>query len=217
MTESKPGSWSYIDMVRTDILRMIPSDGQLIGTIGCGKGLTESRLIHAERQVYGVDIAADAIEIAKTRLTKAWQISPTDERPFELGSLDGLILSDVIEHMPMAHLRLEQFSSMVKSGGWVVISVPNMLYLEAIYQYLGKRDWPESPVGIFDRTHVQFMTYKRLERWCSNAGLQLETWFDCYHHGFYRRNIFRTMNLASFKLLRNFTNFEVQGVFRKVG
>jgi 2-polyprenyl-3-methyl-5-hydroxy-6-metoxy-1,4-benzoquinol methylase len=215
MTEPRPDEWNYLDMVRVDILRMIPPDGNLIGTIGCGKGLTESQIIQGQRQVYGVDTSSEAIEVATTRLSKAWQISATEETPFEENSLDGLILSDVLEHMPMAHIRLRHFSKMVKPGGWVVISVPNMLYLEAIYQYLVKGDWPESPVGIFDHTHVQFMTHKRLERWCLGVGLELETWFDCYHYAFYRRNIARAINLASFKLLRGFTNFEIQARFRK--
>src|ERR1043165_3423247 len=96
--------YQYMDGLRPDILRMFPADGKVIGSIGCGRGATEAALVAEGREVHGVGVSAEAIEAARTRLTSARVIDPADEMPFEEDSLDGLILADVIEHLPMAWL-----------------------------------------------------------------------------------------------------------------
>jgi|SRR5438067_812316 len=205
----------YLDESRPDIYRMIPPDGEVIGTIGCGRAATEAQLVREGREVHGVDVSSEAIEVARTRLTSARVIDSADENPFEENSLDGLILADVLEHLPMAWLKLRSFTRAVKPGGWVVISVPNNRYIEALVPLLVKGEWPEYPMGIFDETHLQVMTHKRLDRWCRAAGLRKEREFDCYDFRFVRRNIYRVINLASFRLLRSFLTFEVQARFRR--
>lgn len=204
----------YLDLVNDSILRMIPADGKVIGSVGCGYATTEAVLVAQGREVHGVDISPDAIEVAKTRLTSARVVSPDETMPFERGSLDGLILADVIEHLPMAWSRLKILVEMVRPGGWVVISVPNMRYYEALGTLIAG-EWPEHPMGIFDKTHLQVMTHRRLLRWCKDAGLRLDQWYDAYHFMFVKRNICRVLNLASFKLLRGFMNYQVQGRFRR--
>ncbi len=162
--------YPYVDLFHPDIFRMIPKDGQEIGSIGCGRGATESRIIAEGRRVHGVDVAEEAIEIAAQRLTTARLISPADMSPFKANSLDGLILADVIEHVPEAWTALLRYVEAVKPGGWVVISVPNMRYIGALRTFVIGGEWPELPMGIFDQTHLHVMTHKRLNRWCKAAG-----------------------------------------------
>lgn len=208
--------YHYPDGFRLDIYRMIPPDGEVIGSIGCGRGGTEVELVEEGRQVHGVDISEEAIAVARTRLSSARVIDPDTLYPFEPGSLDGLILADVIEHLPTAWEALKHYAQMVKPGGWVVISVPNMRYFGALITFVVKGDWPELPMGIFDSTHIQVMTHKRLARWCANAGLKLDKEYDNYLGPFVRRNFHRAINLASFRLLKGFMNFEIQARYRKV-
>lgn len=208
--------YAYADDFRPDIYRMIPEDGTIIGSIGCGRAATEARLVDEGREVHGVDVAPDAISLASKRLTSARLISPSDLSPFQANSLDGLILADVIEHVPEAWAALASYVKAVKPGGWVVISVPNMRYIGALRAFVFGGDWPEVPMGIFDQTHIQVMTHKRLHRWCTAAGLRLEKEYDAYDFRFVRRNIHRLINLATFRLLKSFLNFEIQARYRKV-
>jgi 2-polyprenyl-3-methyl-5-hydroxy-6-metoxy-1,4-benzoquinol methylase len=171
-------AYVYPDVVRDDILRMIPPDGRVIGSVGCGCAATESVLVQQGRLVHGVDIAPEAISFARTRLTSATLVTPGQTLPFAPASLDGLILADVLEHLPQAWEVLQQYAEYIRPGGWVVISVPNMLWISAFYRYAIRGDWPEQDEGIFDKTHLQFMTHRRLERWCSDAGLVVERRFD---------------------------------------
>jgi len=206
----------YLDDPRPDIRRMIPADGTVIGTIGCGRAATEAQLVREGRQVHGVDVSPEAIETALTRLTSARVIQPDEEHPFDDNSLDGLILADVLEHLPMAWLKLKSFTRAVRPGGWVVISVPNNRYIESLVPLLMKGDWPEYPMGIFDETHLQVMTHKRLDRWCRDAGLRKEAEFDLYDFSFFKRNLYRAINLATFRVFRSFLTFEVQARYRRL-
>jgi len=201
----------YNDLFRQDIYRMIPSDGLVIGVVGCGPANTEARLVREGRQVHGVDVSPEAIEVAATRLTSARVVSPSDTAPFAPRSLDGLILADVIEHIPSAWSFLKDYVQMVKPGGWVVISVPNMRYIEALRVFVFGGDWPEDPLGIFDQSHVQVMTHKRLARWCRSAGLLLEREYDCYHP---ERKMHPLLNRLTLRVFKSLFNFEIQARYR---
>lgn len=177
MTQDPSGTaYVYADGVREDILRLVPHDGRVIGSIGCGKGATEAVLVGQGREVHGVDVAPEAIAMARERLTSARLIAPDDQRPFGPASLDGLILADILEHVPRAWDALCVYAQAVRPGGWVVISVPNMRYVDALWQFIVHGDWPEDRVGIFDSTHLQVMTHRRLARWCRNANLEIVQW-----------------------------------------
>ena len=120
-------------------------------------------------------------------------ILPEDRDLFPENSLDGLILADVLEHLPAAWDALAQFTRAVKPGGWVVISVPNMQSVYVLGQFMILGDWPERPSGIFDRTHVQMMSRRRLVRWMKGAGLTLDRWFDAYGEYTRRGRVLRAL------------------------
>ena len=206
-------NYPYNDLFRQDIYRMIPGDGLVIGVVGCGRALTEARLVEEGRQVHGVDVSEEAIEVAVTRLTSARVVAPNDVAPFEAGSLDGLILADVMEHIPSAWSVLNDYVRMVRPGGWVVISVPNMRYIEVLWTFAFRGDWPEHALGIFDQSHLQVMTHKRLARWCRSAGLSLEREYDCYDPS---RKIYPLLNRLTFRVFKSLFNFEIQARYRVV-
>ena len=209
-------TYIYPDVVRDDILRMVPPDGQVVGSVGCGCGATEAVLVRQGRLVHGVDVSPGAVEIAGTRLTSATLVTPGQPLPFARASLDGLILADVLEHMPQAWDVLAQCTELLRPGGWVVISVPNMLWISAFYRYAIRGDWPEQDEGIFDKTHLQFMTHRRLERWCLDAGLVVEQRFDS--SGFitlHRKLIGAALDLLTLYRLHNWWQARVQLLCRR--
>jgi 2-polyprenyl-3-methyl-5-hydroxy-6-metoxy-1,4-benzoquinol methylase len=210
-------AYPYTDVCREDILKIIPADGAVLGSIGCGTAATEAVLVKSGRIVHGVDVSEGAITIAGSRLTTARVINVDDRQPFARDSLDGLILADVLEHLPAAWEALRCFAGCVRIGGWVVISVPNMLYLQALSHLLWKRDWPEHDTGIFDRTHIQFMTPRRLRRWCVNAGLEIEKSYCRYDPNGPRRHRFSLLaDRMTLGLLHDFCMYQIQFCCRRV-
>ena len=208
--------YTYADHLRTHIIEMIPeTSGRVLGSIGCGQARTEGALVAKGFEVHGVDMSAKAIEVAEKRITSAKVVNGDELMPFAEESLDGLLLLDVLEHMPEAWSRLEYFTKMVKKDGWVIISVPNMLFARAIKQYLVKGDWPERDAGIFDETHIQFMTYKRVKRWANQSGLKFGFWQDAYPYGYWEHKFYKATDLATLKLGRSFLHEQVIGFFRR--
>lgn len=214
-TVDKSADYPYLDLVHQYILDMVPEDGKQIGSIGCGSGATEAALMRQGREVHGVDISPEAIEIARTRLTSARVIAPDNISPFEDSSLDGLILSDVIEHIPAAWDVLASYTRAVRPGGWVVISVPNMRSINVVVQFFLLGDWPEKPMGIFDRTHLQVMSVRRLRRWCEHAGLTVEKWYDRYEDHSWRGRMARILDPLTLRLFHEFFTFQIQFRCRK--
>jgi 2-polyprenyl-3-methyl-5-hydroxy-6-metoxy-1,4-benzoquinol methylase len=208
-------SYSYRDSPRLDVLQIIPADGRIIGSIGCGWGATEAVLVQQGREVHGVDISPEAIERAKSRLSSARVVAPDDRTPFPAASLDGLILADVLEHLPAAWQALEEFAKAVRPGGWVALSVPNMRNIKVFFQFFVRGDWPEESEGIFDSTHLQVMSRRRLERWCASAGLTIEKWYDAYHSKGRYSGILRFIDLATIKLFHFWWMAQLQVRLRK--
>lgn len=217
MSSSANGQgYHYPDAEREDILRMIPPDGVEIGSIGCGYAATEHVLVRQGRRVHGADTSAEAIGVAATRLTSARVVLPGDPPPFATATLDGLILADVLEHIPSAWVALAQFTSMVKPGGWVVISVPNMRSFKVFAKLILRGDWPEDPEGIFDETHVQVMTRRRIERWCQTSGLLPEAWFDQYALGGMKQRILKGLDVLTLRCFHEFSQHRLMVRARRV-
>ena len=214
ISDNLRSQYVYGDVPRPDLVPLFPSDGQIIGSIGCGTGVTEQVLVQAGREVHGVDISAPAIEIAKTRLTSARLIAPDERMPFAERSLDGLILADVIEHIPAAWDVLRDFVKMVRPGGWVLISVPNMRHWMTIYHFLLRADWPEMEMGIYDKTHLHVITRKRLTRWCDRAGLKIERWFPRYDPLPKFSRVTRPMDKLTLGLFHDWFMFQLQLIAR---
>jgi SAM-dependent methyltransferase len=209
-------AYQYDDSPRADILRMIPRDGKIIGSIGCGYAATETLLVKEGRIVHGVDIAKEVEPIARERLASFARIEPGAMIPWEKESLDGLILADVLEHIPAAWNALRTFAEFVRPGGWVAISVPNMQSWEVWNKFMFHGDWQEKEQGIFDATHVQMMSRRRLLRWCEAAGLEPERFFDQYDpQGPRRRRFFCCVDWLTLRLVHNWWMYQIQGVFRK--
>jgi hypothetical protein len=77
-------------------------------------------------------------------------------------------------------------------------------------------DWPEHPTGIYDETHVQMMTKRRLTRWCESAGLTIERWQDSYDpNGARRTTFFKSLDLLTLKLFHSWFMYELQVLCRR--
>jgi 2-polyprenyl-3-methyl-5-hydroxy-6-metoxy-1,4-benzoquinol methylase len=205
----------YGDVIRPDLLPYVPADGKVIGTIGCGSAFWEMELIKQGREVHGADVSSEAVEQARGRITSIKLIDPSDRMPFDENSLDGLILADVIEHIPLAWEYLASYTKMVKPGGWIMISVPNLRQIGILKVFVFGGEWQETETGIFDKTHVQVMTKRRLARWCEMAGIEIERWLVKYDPRPTHRRIYQIADTLTLGLFRSWFMFQLQMVGRR--
>lgn len=106
--------------------------------IGCGVG-TQSELIARRLRGSGTLLATDvsprSIELARARLAP-WpnvDVMTADAVEMELDrDFDVIVLPDVIEHIPLDQhpLLFANIRRWLKDSGWVLVHIPNPLYLE---------------------------------------------------------------------------------------
>lgn len=95
---------------------------------GCGVGYGSDILLAAgARRVVAIDIAADAVETARTEGASAIEFAPGDLRrlPFPDDSFDVVACFEVIEHIEEQDAVLDEFARVLRPAGVLLVSSPN--------------------------------------------------------------------------------------------
>ncbi len=145
--------------------------GLRILDVGCNNGFIGSMLLRKKNDVYGIDIAEHKIRRAKKRGVKAIVIDVENESfPFRSNYFDIVLLTDVIEHVFDTDLLLQKIYKVLKPGGTLLITTPNVAslgrrlmllfginpFLEYSTRYI---DYVPRPVG-----HIRYYTHSDLRR-----------------------------------------------------
>jgi len=103
--------------------------GKKVLDFGCGSGYGTKRISRFAREVYGVDVAGDAIEYAKARYRSDnlhfQQIDPPPPLPFPAESFDVILSFQVIEHVSDDDAYLREAQRLLKPGGTLVVITPD--------------------------------------------------------------------------------------------
>lgn len=96
--------------------------------IGCGDGFISSIIAReAGAKVYGLDISMHAVSKAKERGIAARVLNLDRQAfPFRKDSFDAVFCGDVLEHVHDTESLLENISHVLKPGGYVILSIPNI-------------------------------------------------------------------------------------------
>src|SRR5207253_2865191 len=92
----------------------------------------------------------------------------------ELGSakFDKVLLLDVIEHVPDSESMVRDCLSLLRPGGHLIVSVPNIANISVRLMLLfGKFNY--MPRGIMDRTHLRFFTRKSIRKLIEDEGYSI--------------------------------------------
>lgn len=86
---------------------------------------------------------------------------------------DLILAGDVLEHVLYTDVFLNDLTSVLSQNGHLVISVPNIRQLRALYNIFIKGTFPRDHMGLFDDTHLRWFCRKDLIQICSNHGLKV--------------------------------------------
>lgn len=115
---------------RCDMFRaLIPSRSARILEIGCGTGLFTREILAASDHVTAIDISQDLLNLAKTRAGSAGvNLVRTNayRSCFIDSSFDIVLGSSVLHHLDIDQ-ALPEFFRIMKAGGKMVFTEPNML------------------------------------------------------------------------------------------
>jgi SAM-dependent methyltransferase len=165
----------YFNNAKPAFLELIDPRGLRVLDLGCGAGHNGALLKRAgAREVVGVELHAGAAAQARTRLDAVIQgdlahldLARLGDEPF-----DAILASDVLEHLAEPEAALARVLTVLRPGGVVVVSLPNVAHVVVFANLLLKR-WPRRSSGIFDRTHLRFFAKRDMVRLLEGTGLRV--------------------------------------------
>ena len=160
---------------QTQLISLVGRDKAVLD-VGCAAGDTASVLIERGCRVSGVDIDATAAEPARDLLEEL-VIANIDRSPltehFKAESFDAVVFGDVLEHLSDPWTALRDSTTLLRAGGRVLVSIPNVAHAAVRLSLLGGR-WDYTQTGLLDRTHLRFFTLDGVCELMESAGLAIE-------------------------------------------
>lgn len=174
-----PGSHDrvYVNEGNPPLLALVEAGAGRILDIGCGAGNNAALLKSRDEncEVYGVTVSEGEASLASQHLEHCWVFDAEGEIPTDLTrqSFDVLIFSHVLEHFRDPSSAVAKFSRLLRSGGQVVIAVPNVLSWRMRVQFLLGR-FEYASAGVLDDTHLRFFTYLTADKYLLSEAPDLE-------------------------------------------
>jgi len=141
--------------------------------VGCSSGYLARRLVERGATVVGIDADERAAEEARSVCEHVLVGDvETIELPFAEESFDVVLCGDVLEHLRDPETFLRRMRPLLRPGGRVVLTTPNVANWAMRLGLLAGR-WRYTDRGILDRTHAHLFTKKTLEETLERAGYSI--------------------------------------------
>jgi methionine biosynthesis protein MetW len=115
------------DNLRIDETLKILEPGERFLDIGCGTGILAEQLKGRYQQLYGIDIASPAVEIAIRKGIQAAVLNLNESPlPFESGSIDTITMLSTLQYFYDLDFVCAEVCRVLKPSGVFILSVPNM-------------------------------------------------------------------------------------------
>ena len=154
-------------MLTVDLNKLELAPGQICLDVGCGEGRHTLAIYLLDGvQALGVDLSERDLSTASGRIQDMQVHVPGGEIGFAAGdatalpladaSVDAVIASEILEHIPNYLLVLAEIKRVLKPGGRLCISVPRQWPEWICWQLSeGYRNTPGGHIRIFDATHLR--------------------------------------------------------------
>lgn len=167
---------TYFTNTRSEMLDYVPLECKNILEIGCGEGIFSGLLKkRSDVTICGVEPDEKSAKVASQVLDRVI-VSFFDQAlpQLEENSFDCIIFNDVIEHFTDPDFVLQKCRNLLKKGGYIVSSIPNVRYVGNLMELLVKKDWEYKSYGILDETHYRFYTEKSICRLFEKNGYKVQ-------------------------------------------
>jgi 2-polyprenyl-3-methyl-5-hydroxy-6-metoxy-1,4-benzoquinol methylase len=155
------------------LLDLVPPGGRVLDA-GCSAGYLSERLVERGSTVVGIELDPGAAERARAVCE---QVIVGDvemiELPFEPGSFDAVVCGDLIEHLRDPGRFLERVRPLLRAGGRLALTTPNVANWTIRLQLLFGR-FRYTRLGILDHSHTHLFTRRTLIECVEGAGYDVD-------------------------------------------
>jgi glycosyltransferase involved in cell wall biosynthesis len=146
-----------------------PSDVLEVGT---ATGYLSAEMSKRGCKVTGIEHDHQMARIAGQFCHRMIQADVEELDLSDLGQFDAIVLGDVLEHLRHPARFLKNVVSLLKPGGKILLSLPNVANIWIRLNLLMGR-FNYSRVGILDETHLQFFTLESSMKIANDSGLEV--------------------------------------------
>ena len=168
---------SYYEYTRTEIRDMIPQSVDRVLEIGCGTGNTMMWLKNLKQcsWVGGVEMSSESAAIARQKLDAVYSVNiENTELPIAEGTLDLILCLDVLEHMIDPWSVVRRLRTLLKPGGALIASIPNVRHKKILFPLLFAGKWNYTEEGILDKSHLRFFVRQTAVELIASSGLVVD-------------------------------------------
>lgn len=167
---------TYYPGIRPDLTPFLEVEGANVLDVGCGAGgLAHALRERGAKRVVGIeatDLAAEASRICD----QVYHGTVESVLPRLDGYFDFVVAADVLEHLVDPWSVVRELRQHVKTGGTLLVSMPNVSHLSVLRQLIRRQDWRFDDAGIFDRTHLRWFGRQTLRNMIEQAGFVPTSW-----------------------------------------
>jgi len=152
--------------------------------VGCYDGQFIVQVLPGTDSVVGLDVSTTALRAARGRGVPGVRAEVERALPFMDAAFATVVAAEVIEHVFDTQAVVTELARVLRPGGWLVVTTPNLVALSGRAQLLLGR----SPHNVeFDASpgtsgHIRYLTFDTLETLLRGAGLRpLGRWTNVAH------------------------------------
>lgn len=162
------------DPIETDgMLRAMMPEGVRVLDVGAGTGSATLAVNRGKNnRLIVVEPDADRASACRARGLETHEGMLDQELAERIGSVDVIVFSDVLEHLPSPAGLLSLSHDMLSEGGLVLASVPNVAHWSIRRDLLLGRFEYQSH-GLMDATHLRWFTVKSLTQLFERSGFEV--------------------------------------------
>ena len=140
---------------------------------GCGAIMAKIKSQYPNAIVTGIEIVDRAARIAANIGNVICADVENLDFPYEEETFDYCIMGDVLEHLREPGLVLERLKRHMKTGGKIIVSMPNVKHWSVILPLLKQDKFTYEDAGILDCTHLKMYTFYEMQKLIVESGYEM--------------------------------------------
>jgi 2-polyprenyl-3-methyl-5-hydroxy-6-metoxy-1,4-benzoquinol methylase len=158
------------DLIREHLWKR--KTGAKVLDIGCNDGTVSAQFLQLGAEVHGIDLGEENVRRARGRGIEAQVCNARERLPYPDGAFDVVFVGELLEHLYDTEVFLKETHRVLRRGGAVVLTTPNLASLanrlRMLCGYYPKMMSPFLSEGMGD--HIHLFTADTLELLLEKTG-----------------------------------------------